>query len=45
VRFHRTLPFMTKQRPQFGCGYLQTAQEITVSLILNSKHSWTSLRK
>jgi len=21
-----TLPFMTKQRSQFGCGYLQTAQ-------------------
>ena len=30
---------MTKQREQFGCGYLQTAQEVTESLILNSNHS------
>jgi len=22
VRFHHTLPFVTKQRSQFGCGYL-----------------------
>jgi len=36
VRFHHTLPFMTKQRPQFGCGYLQMAQEVTESLMLNS---------
>jgi len=34
---------MTKQRWQFGCGYHQTAQEITESLILNSNHSRTSL--
>jgi len=33
---------MTKQRSQFGCGYLQTAQEITESLILTSNHSRTS---
>jgi len=26
VRFHHTLPFMTKQTSQFGCGYLQTVQ-------------------
>jgi len=43
VRFHHMLPFMTKQRSQFGCGYLQIAQEITESLILNSNHSRTSL--
>jgi len=30
---------MTEQRTQFGCGYLQTAQEIIESLKLNSKHS------
>jgi len=23
VRFYHTLPFMTKQTSQFGCGYLQ----------------------
>jgi len=33
---------MTKQTSQFGCGYLQTAQEVTESLILNSNHSRTS---
>jgi len=27
---------MTKQRSQFGCGYLQTAQEVTESWILNA---------
>jgi len=42
VRFYHTLPFMTKQRTQFGCGYPQTAQEITESLILTSNHSRTS---
>ena len=42
MRFHHTLPFMTKQRAQFGCGYLQTAQEVTESLILTSNHSRTS---
>jgi len=42
VRFHHTLPFMTKQRSQFGCNNRQTAQEITESLILNSNHSKTS---
>jgi len=42
VRFHHTLLFMTKQRSQFGCGYLQTAQEVTESLILNSNDSKTS---
>jgi len=36
VRFHHTLPFMTKQRFKFRCGYLQTAQEVTESLILNA---------
>jgi len=30
---------MTKQRLQFGCGYLQTEQDVTESLILNSNHS------
>jgi len=43
VGYHHTLPFMTKQSLQFGCGYLQTAQEVTESLILNSNHSRTSL--
>jgi len=43
VRFYHTLHFMTKQRAQFGCGYPQTAQEITESLILTSIHSRTSL--
>jgi len=43
VRFHHTLLFMTKQRSQLGCGYLQTAQEVTESLILNSNHSRTSI--
>jgi len=33
---------MTKQRSQFGCGYPQTAQEITGSLMLTSNHSITS---
>jgi len=34
---------MTKQRSQFICSYLlQTAQEVTESLILNSNHSRTS---
>jgi len=37
-----TTGFMTKQRWQFGCGYHQTPQEITESLILNSNHSRTS---
>jgi len=27
---------MTKQRLQFGCGYLQMAQDVTESLILNT---------
>jgi len=39
MRFYHTLPFMTKQRWQFGCGYLQTAQDVTELLILNSNHS------
>jgi len=34
---------MTKQRSQFGCGYLQTVQEVTGSLILNSNHSRISI--
>jgi len=42
VRFHHKLPFMTKQRSQFGCGYLQTAQEVTESLIPNLNHNRTS---
>jgi len=42
VRFHHMLLFMTKQRLQFGCSYLQTAQEVTESLILNSNHNRTS---
>jgi len=42
VRFHHMLPFMTKHRSQFGCGYHQTAQEITESLILNRNHSSTN---
>jgi len=33
---------MTKQRSQFDCGYLQTAQEVTESLIVNSNHSRNS---
>jgi len=33
---------MTKKRSQFGCGYLQTAQEVTESLIVSSNHSRTS---
>jgi len=32
---------MPKQTPQFGCGYLQTAQGVTESLILNLNHSRT----
>ena len=32
MRFHHTLPFMTKQRSQFGFGDLRTAQEITAVL-------------
>jgi len=43
VRFHHTLLFMTKQRSQFGCGYLQTSQEVTESLILKSNHRRTSI--
>ena len=43
VRFCHMLPFMRKQRSQFGCGYLQTAQEVTGSLVPNSNHSRTSL--
>jgi len=44
VRFHQhTLHLMTKQRSQFGCGYLQTAQEVTEPLVLNSSHSRTSI--
>jgi len=43
VRFHLKLPFMMKQRSQFGCGWLQTAQEVTESLLLNSNHRRTSL--
>jgi len=35
---------MTKQRSQFGCRYLQTVQEVTGSLILNSNHIKTSFR-
>jgi len=42
VRFYHTLPFMTKQRVQFGSGNHQTAQKITESLILTSNHSRTS---
>jgi len=42
VRFHRTLLFMTKQRSQFRCGYLHTAQEVSESFIINSNHSRTS---
>jgi len=42
LRFHHTLP-MTKQRSQFGCGYLQTAQEVKESLILNSNYSRTTV--
>jgi len=34
---------MTKQRAQFGCGYLQTAQEVTESLTLNSNYSRTTV--
>jgi len=41
--FHHTLTFMTKQRLQFGCGYLQRAQEVSKSLILSSNYSRTSL--
>jgi len=41
VRFHHTLPFMMKQRSQFGCGYLETAQEVMESLILNSNYTRT----
>jgi len=33
---------MTKQRSQFGCGYLQTSQEVTESMILNSNRSCNS---
>jgi len=33
---------MTNQRWQFGFRYLQTAQEITESLILTRNHSRTS---
>jgi len=33
---------MTKQTSQFGCGYLQTAQEVTESVLLNHNHSRTS---
>ena len=42
VRFYHTLPFITKQRAQFDCGYPQTAQESTESLILTSNHNRTS---
>jgi len=42
LRFHHTLPFMTKQRSHFGYEYLQTAQEVTKSLILNRNHGRTS---
>jgi len=42
VHFYHTLPFMTKQKSQFGCSYLQTAQEVTQSLVPNSNHSRTS---
>jgi len=34
---------MTKQRSQFGCGYLQTEQEVKESLILNSNYSRTTV--
>jgi len=37
VCFHHTLPFMTKQRSHFGYGYIQTAQEITESLLLQQQ--------
>jgi len=33
---------MMKQTSQFGCGYLQAAQEVTESLIPNLNHSRTS---
>jgi len=33
---------MTKHRSQFDCGYLQTAQEVTESLILNCDYSRAS---
>jgi len=42
VRFHHTLSFMTKQWSQFGCSYLETAQEVTESLMPNSNHGRTS---
>ena len=44
VCFQHTLPFMTKQRSQFGCGYLQTAQEdrLRELLTLNSNYGRTS---
>jgi len=42
VRFHHMLPFMTKQRSRFGCGYLETALEVAESLIPNSNHSKTT---
>jgi len=38
-------PYVTlydETKSQFGCGYLQTAQEITESLILNSNYSRNS---
>jgi len=35
---------MTKQRLQLGCGYFQTAQEVTESLMPNSNHSRTSFK-
>jgi len=34
---------MTKQTSQFGCGYLQTAQEVTESLISNLNHAELAL--
>ena len=43
VRFHHTLHFMTKRRSQFGCGYLQTAQEVTKSLIPNNSGATPSV--
>jgi len=33
---------MTKQRSQFGCGYLLSAQGVTEPLILNRNHSQAS---
>jgi len=34
-------PLWFSKGPTFRCGYFQTAQEVTKSLLLNSNHSWT----